>query len=76
MVFEAYAKDELGTDKDIQISAEDSREVRELKQIVNGSELSPLRMSDINAQLQSMDIYPLPLPDSLRSYQNTLDFDE
>ena len=29
-----------------------------------------------NAQLQSMGIYPLPLPDSLRSYQNTLDFDE
>ena len=42
----AYAKDELGTDKDIQISAEDSREVRELKQIVNGSGLLPLRMSD------------------------------
>ena len=35
-VFEAYAKDELGTDKDIQIAVEDSREVRELKQIVNG----------------------------------------
>lgn len=35
-VFEAYAKDELGTDKDIQIAAEDSREARELKQIVNG----------------------------------------
>ncbi|MBR3923273.1 MAG: hypothetical protein IKJ45_09170, partial [Kiritimatiellae bacterium] len=29
-----------------------------------------------NAQLQSMGIYPLPLPVSLRSYQNTLDFDE
>ncbi len=29
-----------------------------------------------NAQLQSMGIYPLPLPDSLRNYQNTLDFDE
>ena len=29
-----------------------------------------------NAQLQSMGIYPLPLPDSLRSYQNTLNFDE
>ena len=29
-----------------------------------------------NAQLQSMGIYPLPLPDSLRSYQNTLDLDE
>lgn len=35
-VFEAYAKDELGADKDIQIPVEDSREVRELKQIVNG----------------------------------------
>ena len=35
-VFEAYAKDELAADKDIQIAAEDSREVRELKQIVNG----------------------------------------
>jgi hypothetical protein len=35
-VFEAYAKNELGTDKDIQIAADDSREVRELKQIVNG----------------------------------------
>jgi hypothetical protein len=35
-VFEAYAKDELTADKDIQIAAEDSREVRELKQIVNG----------------------------------------
>jgi hypothetical protein len=53
-VFETYAKDELGTDKDIQISADDSREVRELKQIVNGSGLLPLRMSDINAQLQSL----------------------
>ena len=35
-VFEAYAKDEIAVDKDIQIAAEDSREVRELKQIVNG----------------------------------------
>ena len=35
-VFEAYAKNELGADKDIQIAADDSREVRELKQIVNG----------------------------------------
>ena len=35
-VFETYAKNELGADKDIQIAAEDSREVRELKQIVNG----------------------------------------
>ena len=35
-VFEAYAKDEIAADKDIQIAAEDSREVRELKQIVNG----------------------------------------
>ncbi|MBE6397060.1 MAG: hypothetical protein E7046_08655 [Lentisphaerae bacterium] len=35
-VFEAYAKKELGADKDIQIAADDSREVRELKQIVNG----------------------------------------
>ena len=34
--FEAYAKDEIAADKDIQIAAEDSREVRELKQIVNG----------------------------------------
>ena len=29
-----------------------------------------------NAQLQSMGIYPLPLPDSLRSHQLSLDFDE
>ena len=28
-----------------------------------------------NAQLQSMGIYPLPLPDSLRSHQLSLDFD-
>ena len=35
-VFEAYAKNELAANKDIQIAAEDSREVRELKQIVNG----------------------------------------
>ena len=35
-VFVSYAKNELGTDKDIQIAADDSREVRELKQIVNG----------------------------------------
>ena len=34
--FAAYAKNELEADKDIAISAEDSREVRELKQIVNG----------------------------------------
>ncbi|MBS7286890.1 MAG: hypothetical protein KIH06_06480 [Kiritimatiellae bacterium] len=36
MVFEAYAKNELDADKDIQIAADDSREVRELKQIING----------------------------------------
>lgn len=35
-VFEAYAKDELSADKDIQIAANDPREIRELKQIVNG----------------------------------------
>ena len=35
-VFEVYAKNELVADKDIQIAADDSREVRELKQIVNG----------------------------------------
>ena len=35
-VFEAYAKNELAADKDIQIAVDDSREVRELKQIVNG----------------------------------------
>ena len=35
-VFEAYAKNELAADKDIQIAADDSHEVRELKQIVNG----------------------------------------
>ena len=29
-----------------------------------------------NAQLQSMGIYPLELPDELRAYQITLDFDE
>ena len=34
--FAAYAKKELAADKDIQSAAEDSREVRELKQIVNG----------------------------------------
>ena len=34
--FDAYAKNELSEDKDIPIAAEDSREVRELKQIVNG----------------------------------------
>ena len=28
-----------------------------------------------NAQLQSMGIYPLPLPDALRSQQQPLDFD-
>ena len=36
MVFDAYAKDELAADKDIAISADDPREIRELKQIVNG----------------------------------------
>ena len=35
-VFEAYAKDELTADNDIQIADGDSREIRELKQIVNG----------------------------------------
>ena len=35
-VFEMYARSELAIDKDIQIAADDSREVRELKQIVNG----------------------------------------
>ena len=29
-----------------------------------------------NAQLQSMGIYPLTLPDALRSYQMSLDIDE
>ncbi len=29
-----------------------------------------------NAQLQSMGIYPLPLPDALRGYEATLDIDE
>ena len=35
-VFEEYAKSELAADKDIEIADADSREVRELKQIVNG----------------------------------------
>jgi len=35
-VFEAYAKNELAVEKDIEIADADSREVRELKQIVNG----------------------------------------
>ena len=35
-VFELYSKNELSSDKDVAIAAEDSREVRELKQIVNG----------------------------------------
>ena len=34
--FAAYAKNELGTDKDITIASDDPREIRELKQIVNG----------------------------------------
>ena len=29
-----------------------------------------------NAQLRSMGIYPLPLPDALRDYAATLDLDE
>ena len=29
-----------------------------------------------NAQLQAMGIYPLALPDALRSYQMNLDIDE
>ena len=29
-----------------------------------------------NAQLQSMGIYPLPLPDVLRGYESTLELDE
>jgi len=29
-----------------------------------------------NAQLQAMGIYPLPLPDALRSYQMELDIEE
>lgn len=29
-----------------------------------------------NAQLQAMGIYPLTLPDALRSYQMSLDIDE
>lgn len=35
-VFEAYAKNELAVERDIEIADADSREVRELKQIVNG----------------------------------------
>ena len=34
--FEAYAKNELAVEKDVEIAEADSREVRELKQIVNG----------------------------------------
>ena len=34
--FAAYAKNELAADKDIAISVDDPREIRELKQIVNG----------------------------------------
>ena len=34
--FAAYARNELGTDNDILINADDPREIRELKQIVNG----------------------------------------
>ena len=34
--FEGYAKDELAAEKDIPINSSDSRESRELKQIVNG----------------------------------------
>ena len=34
--FATYAKNELAADKDIAISADDPREIRELKQIVNG----------------------------------------
>ena len=34
--FEAYAKSELSAERDIEIAEADSREVRELKQIVNG----------------------------------------
>ena len=34
--FAAYAKNELAADKDIAISADEPREIRELKQIVNG----------------------------------------
>ena len=34
--FATYAKNELAADKDIAISAADQREIRELKQIVNG----------------------------------------
>ena len=35
-VFEAYARGELAAEKDIEVADADSREVRELKQIVNG----------------------------------------
>ena len=35
-VFEAYAKNELAANKDIQISTGETREIRELKQMVNG----------------------------------------
>ena len=35
-VLETYAKNELAVEKDIEIADADSREVRELKQIVNG----------------------------------------
>ena len=34
--FAAYAKNELGTDNDITIASDEPREIRELKQIVNG----------------------------------------
>ena len=36
MEFEAYAKNELGSDKDIKIDADDTREAQELKAIING----------------------------------------
>lgn len=51
-----------------------------LEKLLNDAKSNPVSAYDFwlkaNAKLQSMGIYPIPLPESLRSYQMSLPFEE
>ncbi len=77
---------ELEKRQRLEISYRDNAE-RRLSEMLNGQDArSPDRRDSLkaayaywlkaNAQLQAMGIYPLALPDALRSYQMTLDIEE
>ena len=77
---------ELEKRQRLEISYRDNAE-RRLTEMLNGQDArSPSGQPSLkatyaywlkaNAQLQAMGIYPLALPDALRSYQMTLDIEE